>query len=123
MTTTPAPPWTIAYADGSANGYLFDADEGGVHFTYDPVTAAESSTGRYSGGDPVDVRLAADDLRLEMLWEHVAALEADTARHVKDRNKGDGALTITTPAGRRQLLVARAGTRKLEDFLESTFRG
>ena len=105
--------WTIAYADGSANVYRFAATASGVRFTYEPVTPSQSSTGMYSGGDPVDAELALDDPRIVTLWQHVRALEADRANHVSDRNKGDGAVTVDG----RTFLVARVATRELEALL------
>lgn len=107
------PPWTLTYADGSANVYRFTATAAGVRFVYDPMTPARSSTGMYSGGEPVDTTIAIDDPRIATLWDHARALEADTAHHVTDRNKGDGALMIDG----RTFLVARAGTRAFETWL------
>lgn len=121
--TPPTPPWTLTYADGSANLYRFEADGEHARFTYEPVTPARSSTGSYSGGDPVELRLAAEDPRLAVLWEHANALEADTAHHVAERNKGDGAFTVSAGGARRQFLVARSATRALEAFLARDLRG
>ncbi len=119
---SPDPPWTLTYADGSGNVYGFEADGAGVRFTYEPVTPARSSTGTYSGGEPVDERLAADDPRVATLWRHARALEADTAQHASERNKGDGAFTVTEDDRRRRFLVVRAATRSLEAFLERDLR-
>ena len=107
------PPWTLSYADGSANVYRFVATDDGVRFTYDPVTPATSSTGTYSGGDPIDRTLDLDDPRVDELWAHIRTLEADTAHHVADRCKGDGALTVHN----RTLHVARTATRAFETWL------
>ncbi|MBL9019767.1 MAG: hypothetical protein JNL83_36620 [Myxococcales bacterium] len=115
----PAPPWSLSYADGSANVFRFTATASGVHVVYDPVTPATSSTGMYSGGAPLDAQLAPDDPRIAMLWQHVRGLEADTAHHVADRCKGDGALTIDG----RTVLIARAATRTFEAWLTSAILG
>jgi hypothetical protein len=100
-------PWRIVYADGSANVSRLDrpgaADP--IDFVYDPVTPAESSTGTYSGGPPRTERITADDPRIDALWREVERLEADTSVHVRDRAKGTGAVTITTPSGERSFLV------------------
>lgn len=119
----PPPPWTIVYADGSANVYRFQADGVIVRFTYEPVTPERSSTGFYSGGNPIDQPLTNDDPRLDELWQHVHALDADTASHAEERNKGDGAFTITVGEKRRRFLVLRSATRKLEAFLVRDLRG
>lgn len=118
----PDPPWTLTYADGSGNVYAFAADGAGVHFTYEPMTPAHSSTGTYSGGEPVDEHLAADDPRVATLWQYARALEADTAQHAAERNKGDGAFTVTEDDRRRRFLVVRPATRTLEAFLERDLR-
>lgn len=118
----PAPPWTLTYADGSGNVYGFAADDDGVRFTYAPVTPARSSSGVYSGGAPVDLRLAADDPRLAALWQQARALEADTAQHAAARNKGDGAFTVTQDDRRREFLIVRPATRAFEAFLERDLR-
>lgn len=119
---TPSPPWSVTYADGAANRYQFDATTAAVHFVYEPVTPELSSTGLYSGGDPRDEQLAVDDPRIDALWRLVVALEADRARHAEERNKGDGAVTITTAGASRHFLVVRAATRELEALLEHQFR-
>jgi hypothetical protein len=118
----PVAPWSLVYADGAANVYRFAADGDGVRFAYEPVTPERSSTGRYSGGEPVELRLAHDDPRLAALWRHVAALEADGAQHVAARMKGDGAFTVETVEGTRQFLVARSATRELEALLVDELR-
>jgi hypothetical protein len=120
---TPTPPWTLVYADGSANVFRFVADKVGVRFTYEPVRPEQSSTGTYSGGAPIDELLAGDDPRLAALWEHARALEADTEHHADERNKGDGAFTLTVGGERRRFLVVRAATRTLEAFLRRDLRG
>lgn len=105
-------PWRIVYADGSANVSRLDrpgaADP--IQFVYDPVTPAESSTGTYSGGPPRTEQVAADDPRVDALWREVERLEADTSVHVRDRAKGTGAFTITTPSGERSFLVKGGAT-------------
>jgi hypothetical protein len=100
-------PWTLNYADGAANAYRFSQSEAGgaVSFEYVPVTPAQSSTGTYSGGEPRSAELSADDPRIAALWRRVEALEADTASHGPDRNKGTGAFSIKTPAGERAFIV------------------
>lgn len=112
-TTEPQPaaaretPWTIAYSDGAANQYTFSqASPGGdVAFDYAPVTPETSSTGSYSGGEPHKAQLRSDDARVAELWQRVERAEKDTASHAESRDKGTGAFTIATPAGRRSFIV------------------
>lgn len=120
---TPTPPWTLVYADGSANVFRFQADRVGVRFTYEPIRPEQSSTGTYSGGAPIEQLLAGDDPRLAAVWEQALALEADTEHHADERNKGDGAFTLTTGEQRRRFLVVRAATRTFEAYLRHELRG
>jgi hypothetical protein len=108
-TDIPAPPWTIDYADGSANAYHLshpgaDAD---VLFEYSPVTPERSSTGMYSGGPPRQESLVADDPRLAELWRLLRRLESDPSLHTPERGKGTGALALTTAEGKREFIVQR----------------
>ena len=108
MTTTAREtPWTLHYADGAGNAYHFAqaSAAGEVSFEYLPVTPERSSTGTYSGGAPHQAALSADDPRVAELWQRVERLEADTAAHGPDRNKGTGAFAIRTPAGTRQFII------------------
>jgi hypothetical protein len=98
----PPAPWSIEYRDGSANAYSF-SDSGA--FRYRPITPAESSTGMYSGGDPRAGQL--DDTTLTALWQRVRELEANTAIHGPDRNKGTGAFAITEAGPARSFIVER----------------
>jgi hypothetical protein len=103
----PSAPWKLTYADGAANVYSWWQDQDGatVYFAYEPMTPERSSTGMYSGGDPREEQLSAGDPRLAELWAKTRALQADTARHSADRNKGTGAFSLVTPRGREQFIV------------------
>src|SRR5688572_956412 len=108
MTAVRPTPWTISYADGSANVYTFKQPAAGadVAFEYDPVTPEMSSTGSYSGGDPRTASIPAADARIAELWRRVEALETAVTLHQPDRNKGTGAFALTTPAGKREFIIA-----------------
>lgn len=103
--TTPAGPWAIAYADGSANAYHLASDGAGATFEYRPVTAAQSSTGQYSGGEPRRGKL--DAAQVAELWRQLAALEANPKLHTTDRMKGTGAFQVTDAAGTRAFIIRR----------------
>lgn len=95
----------LIYRDGSANAYRFTADGDGARFVYDPVTPERSSSGTYSGGDPRAGRL--DAAQLATLWQHVRALETNTALHVTDRGKGTGLFLIAAASGERSFIIVR----------------
>ncbi len=109
MSDIPDAPWSIHYADGSANAYHLShpGAEADVLFEYVPVTPERSSTGRYSGGPPRQEALPADDPRLAELWRLIALLQADTSLHTSERAKGTGALSVTTGTGKRDLIIQR----------------
>jgi hypothetical protein len=118
----PAPPWSLVYADGSANLFRFEATADGVRFVYEPMTPERSSSGMYSGGDPRDERIDTTDRRLVDLLRIVTDLERDRAHHADARCKGDGAVTITIAGETRDFLVVRAATRDLEALLATFTR-
>lgn len=124
MNPMPAPPWSLTYADGAANVYRFMQVAPGapVTFEYTPVTPAQSSTGTYSGGEPVHAELATDDARLRELWRRIDALAADTAAHGPDRNKGTGLFRVTAAERPRSFLLEQGAA--LDDFhrFVQTFR-
>jgi hypothetical protein len=100
-------PFTVTYADGAANVYIFaqDSADGEMAFEYVPVTPEQSSTGRYSGGAPVTTRVPAGDPRIDELWSRIEELEADPALRAPARNKGTGAFYVKTPAGKREFII------------------
>lgn len=118
----PTPPWSLVYADGSANVHRLDADGDAVTYAYEPVTPARSSTGTYSGGPPRHERLAVADPRVAAVWRAVAAVEADVARHARARAKGDGAFTVTEAGTPRTFLVVRAALGEVEAALAALGR-
>jgi len=95
----------LIYRDGSANSYTICVNGERATFEYVPVTPAQSSTGHYSGGDPRSGQL--DAAQIAALWQHVTALEANTALHVTDRGKGTGLFAITDANGERSFIIAR----------------
>jgi len=96
--------WKLAYNDGSANGYRFDAAGDGATYRYKPVRPEESSTGMYSGGDPREGAL--DATTVATLWQHVRALEQATQHHVEARAKGTGQFWIDDERGERGFIYA-----------------
>jgi hypothetical protein len=98
--------WTrIDISDGSANAFHFTRDAGRVHFVYDPVTPAQSSSGLYSGGPPREEELASSDPRLTELWAMLERLARDETKHAPARAKGTGAIGWVAPAGPRDFII------------------
>lgn len=118
----PPLPWSLAYADGAANEYRFEASGDEVRFVYAPMTPEGSSTGYYSGGEPREERIPHGDPRLRRLWEHVSALEKDREHHAEHRAKGDGAFTMTVEGESRRFLVRRPALTAFEAWLQPSFR-
>jgi hypothetical protein len=100
-------PWNrIDIADGSSNDFQFRREASGrVQFVYVPITRAQSSSGMYDGGPPRKEELAADEARLIELWSLLQKLEADTAKHQPDRNKGTGAISWDGANGKHEFIV------------------
>ncbi len=117
-------PWSIEYGDGAANEYRFSQASPGaeVRFRYDPVTPAMSSSGEYSGGDPVEASLPAGDARLADLWREVDRLAADRSLHAPSRMMGTGVLTITVGETTREVIIQSGADLDAFDALVSGFR-
>lgn len=95
----------MSYQDGSGNDFQFEGAQGGVSYTYSPVTPERSSSGTYSGGKPVEGKLVAE--HVVGLWKQLRELEAATEAHTGERAMGTGAFRIVTPAGERSFILER----------------
>ena len=84
----------IRYSDGVGNTHaVWINDDDKVEYVYDPITPMESSSGTYSGGEPVHHVGVVTRGQYDKL---VAALQAailNTGDHAKSRMKGTGIAT------------------------------
>mmetsp|Transcript_27329 Transcript_27329/g.76308 ORF Transcript_27329/g.76308 Transcript_27329/m.76308 type:complete len:126 (+) Transcript_27329:63-440(+) len=107
-------PWKVTYHDGSSNGYVFSrsSSNGPIHFEYIPVTLERSSSGTYSGGEPVKASIHVEEEA--GLWRWVDRLDAELDLHTDARMMGTGAFCIQTPLYERKFVMKR--TSLLGDF-------
>ena len=81
--------YNIKYTDQNNNHYLITQDT----FLYDPITAMESSSGVYDGGDPVNKEIP------KATFNEVAALVKamidDKNLHSEKRLKGTSIIVVT----------------------------
>jgi hypothetical protein len=106
--------WQLRYFDGSGNSYSFrrEAGSSAATFDYKPVTAKQSSSGVYSGGDPASGTLTPEQ-ETELL-KRVASLETDTQSHTTARTMGSGSFRHETD-GNESAFVVNNG-QALRDF-------
>jgi hypothetical protein len=72
------------YADGSGNRYVLS----NATLRYIPVKPEESSTGMYSGGEPFEISLSADQIReLQHVFDNAILAQQS---HTQDRAKMTG---------------------------------
>lgn len=103
-----APPWKLVVADGSANVYTCEHTASTpARCSYRPIKPEESSTGRYSGGDPWEVALTRE--QVESIWREIAAANDDAAGHTEDRAKTTVAVEADGPTKATFILDADAG--------------
>lgn len=113
MTQDPAPTstWRVRYDDHSGNRYRFwssdDAATG--HYTYDPVTPEQSSSGSYSGGEPQQGLLEAPGAAA--LLQAVRDLESAEKAHARTRMMGTGSFAISEGDGAERRFLIRRGSR------------
>ena len=89
----------LIYADGSANRYEISASE----LRYIPVKPEESSTGIYSGGEPVQVVLST--LQYNQLKNLFESALNHTNQHLQDRAKTSGLVVIVNGEHRREAIL------------------
>jgi hypothetical protein len=113
----PDPPWQVGYHDGSGNAFRVEQKSSAesASYEYSPVTARESSSGMYSGGEPAAGSLSVEQVAL--LWKRLRELEADTALHTEERGKGTGAFHLVTRSGERSFIVTRGDPLSVFDAL------
>jgi hypothetical protein len=89
------------YADGSGNRYVLS----NATLRYIPVKPEESSTGMYSGGEPFEISLSADQIReLEQVFDNAILAQQS---HTQDRAKMTG------------LIIKSSQTESISVILES----
>lgn len=115
----PPAPWSVAYYDGSGNGYRFwkAAKREGARFEYTPTRPEQSSSGVYSGGSPRKGALDPD--RAAELWRRLRKLEADPALRAPARAMGTGAFEVREAKGAPRKFLIKGGVplREFDGFL------
>jgi hypothetical protein len=104
---------SIQYSDQNNNRYSITSSS----FKYDPITPNESSSGVYSGGDPVQVVLSREDYNnILNLAERI--METSEGKDVK-REMLTSVLVISEEGKTRQAILKRSDERsELEDLLQ-----
>ena len=103
--------WFVSYADHSGNSYRFSSrgSSESARFAYDPVTPEQSSSGTYSGGDPQQGTLTAD--QIDALWHWIRELEADVRQHAESRMMGTGSFVIREAGRADRRFIIRRGSK------------
>lgn len=102
----PAPPWTVRFADGSGNNYWFSMDaesqSGLADWAFVPVPPAQAPMGGHTGG--VKAKGSASLAAAADAWVALLRLlQSDTTSPHRDMLHG--AVTVTTEAGKRELVA------------------
>jgi hypothetical protein len=97
------------YADGSGNRFLITP----TNLSYVPVTPAESSTGRYSGGDPNEIPLKADQYNAIRSRIDSAVIKHLTSSVHIGRVKMSGLITVVEDGKRREYIL-KPGSEELK---------
>jgi hypothetical protein len=103
---------SYTYTDQNNNVYHISASE----IRYVPVTAAESSSGVYSGGEKVSVRIQKEDFK--QIAELINDLVNNSEGHTSKRTMGTSILNIRSDTGSKQIKLLRSKQRtELEQLL------
>ncbi|KAL6076900.1 hypothetical protein QOT17_002595 [Balamuthia mandrillaris] len=111
------------YSDGVGNTYTLtkldphlSTEHKVAHLHYHGLTPMESCSGRYSGGPDVDRDLSPSEW--EEVGQRIRALEAATAKHAPQRNKGTGIFTIKEDDhSKRSFIVRMDALSEIEAFM------
>ncbi|MEC7986052.1 MAG: hypothetical protein VX278_12890 [Myxococcota bacterium] len=108
--------WECFYADGSGNRFHFYRKEGAIHFQYDPIQPAMSSSGIYSGGTPKAGILSEE--QADLLREQVQIWHQNSGAHVKVRSKGTSSFRVKKRADEIQFLIPESQLVELNTLLK-----
>jgi hypothetical protein len=98
------------YIDGNNNEYQIISDS----VFYLPVSPIESSSGEYSGGEPMRKKISPEQFsKIEAL---IKSLLKDKSNHIKSRNMGCGTLVV----GKKTTFIQSSS--KLKEELEMTLK-
>lgn len=102
---------TLNYADGSGNLYIV-VSHPKPHLSYQPVKPGNSSSGLYSGGEPVERDLSPEDVNA--LSDKVQAAINNPSVHIKERVKMSGALELHSEDQMLSIILQPACTEQIE---------
>ena len=91
------------YADGNNNKYVIK-NEGDLSLEYLPMTPSLSSSGIYSGGEPV--KKAINEIQYKRLTALFNEAIDRTESHIKQRVMMSGAIDIIDGIGKRSCIIA-----------------
>ena len=105
--------YNIKYTDQNNNHYLVTQDT----FLYEPVSEENSSSGVYSGGDPVNKEIKKETFN--QVADIVRKLMADSSNHSEKRVKTTSILVVTRGnLNDKYFLKASAERERLDRLLE-----
>jgi hypothetical protein len=90
---------TYEYGDGNGNAYIITTDS----IEYVPVKKENSSTGNYSGGEPVKKKITESDY--QQVQSYVHEIFGNASIHIKDRMKGSGRISVVNNQEERQVVI------------------
>lgn len=97
------------YADGNGNVYLIRNDS----IYYEPITAANSSSGMYSGGKAATAKLSAEEKSL--LEDRIKKVFKDTDRVIQQRVMTSGQLMVYEGEKQKEKIIVERSD-ELDDF-------
>lgn len=109
---------SYSYSDGNGNYYLIEK----TNISFKPVTPDMSSSGTYSGGEPITVKISEEQYK--KLMELVNAAIDAKSMHISERVKMSGMISISQK-GNAQTYILGARSRSkadIESYLKQLFK-
>ena len=82
----------IAYIDGNNNRFELTSYKNVCEIDYKPIQPEESSSGRYSGGEPVSKTIAC--VKFDEIQNYMKKIVANPSNMIPDRNMGCGTILL-----------------------------
>ena len=118
----------FSYSDGNNNTYTLkksvSTKTGETEYlaTYSPVTPANSSSGIYSGGTPLETRISGT--QFESVAQMITQLAKDSRQHVENRVMGSGMVVYSKKKKQKMYLLSpeSGGKKELENKLRELMK-
>lgn len=111
LTSCSNQPLIYMYSDGNNNTYKVTSEK---KMFYEPMTPEMSSSGIYSGGNPMEISLDTEDFN--NITEHFNSLLKNKSIHINKRLMGSGMIKLVYSGNKTEIVNLDGNAKEIEDF-------